>query len=185
MEHLEVVAVYVASAMFAGALVGIAGGTVAQMLVPSIRFRATAAAMGLVLLAAREYGLVRFRVPDLGLIIPAQLVAVSPRKAATIWGSVLGAGFLTLIKFGAFWGLQLVVFAFGDPRVGALLGLAYGFARSFPAAIVAAVPLALAKWPTVGAPAVLGCGPLAARVGATTMIVCSIACVYVGIVGLR
>ena len=171
--------------MFTGALVGVAGASFTYVLRMPNTWRTAIAAIGLASLAAREYGFVRFRLPDLGLIVPAQLVAVERRKAATIWGSVLGVGFLTLVKYGVFYGLQFAIFALAEPKLGGLLGLTYGLARSFPGAMVGSVPAASSKWARVNASQLLGCGPQVARLGGIIMVFCSIACIYATVAGLH
>jgi len=170
--------------MFTGALVGVAGASFTHVLRVPNAWRTTIAAIGLASLAAREYGFVRFRLPDLGLIVPAQLVAVERRKAAAIWGSILGVGFLTLIKYGVFWGLQFAIFALADPRFGGLLGLTYGLARAFPGVMVGSVPAASSKWARMGAHQLLGCSSRVARSGGMIMVFCSVACIYATVAGL-
>jgi hypothetical protein len=73
-------------------------------------------------LAARELGILRFRLPER----PLQTEKVwmnqfGPVGAATLWGLHLSLGFFTRVNYGGFWLLTLLALALGSPRMGALL----------------------------------------------------------------
>ena len=75
-----------------------------------------------VLLAARELGVLRFRLPER----PLQTEKVwmhqfGPLGAATMWGLHLSLGFFTRVNYGGFWMLTLLALGLGSPRTGALL----------------------------------------------------------------
>ncbi|HEY4027750.1 MAG TPA: hypothetical protein VGO86_15090 [Candidatus Dormibacteraeota bacterium] len=75
-----------------------------------------------VLLAARELGVLRFRLPER----PLQTEKVwmhqfGPLGAATMWGLHLSLGFFTRVNYGGFWMLTLLALGLGRPGLGALL----------------------------------------------------------------
>jgi cytochrome c biogenesis protein CcdA len=88
--------------------------------------------LGLVL-AAREWGWVSFRLPerkrqtekfwahDFGFVM-----------ASAMWGLHIGLGFATRVTYGGFWVLVTVALALGDPLYGAVLMLVYWLGRVLP-----------------------------------------------------
>jgi len=73
-------------------------------------------------LAAREVGVLRFRLPER----PLQTEKVwrhqfGPLGAATMWGLHLSLGFFTRVNYGGFWMLTLLALGLGSPAMGALL----------------------------------------------------------------
>ena len=88
--------------------------------------------LGLVL-AAREWGFVRFRLPER----PLQTEKVwmhefGPLGAATLWGLHLSLGFFTRVNYGGFWLLVLLAFGLGDPTYGALLVAGHWLGKALP-----------------------------------------------------
>jgi hypothetical protein len=88
--------------------------------------------LGLVL-AAREWGFVRFRLPER----PLQTEKVwmhqfGPLGAATLWGLHLSLGFFTRVNYGGFWLLTLLAFGLGDPTYGALLVGGHWLGKTLP-----------------------------------------------------
>jgi len=75
-----------------------------------------------VVLAARELGVLRFRLPER----PLQTEKIwmhqfGPLGAATMWGLHLSFGFFTRVNYGGFWVLTLLALGLGSPGLGALL----------------------------------------------------------------
>jgi hypothetical protein len=73
-------------------------------------------------LAAREMGILRFRLPER----PLQTEKVwmhqfGPLGAASMWGLHLSLGFFTRVNYGGFWVLTLLALGLGSPGMGALL----------------------------------------------------------------
>jgi hypothetical protein len=75
-----------------------------------------------VVLAARELGVLKFRLPER----PLQTEKVWMHEfgalgAATMWGLHLSLGFFTRVNYGGFWLVTLLALGIGSPGVGALL----------------------------------------------------------------
>jgi hypothetical protein len=75
-----------------------------------------------VVLAARELGVVQFRLPER----PLQTEKVWMHEfgalgAATLWGLHLSLGFFTRVNYGGFWLVTLLTLGIGSPGIGALL----------------------------------------------------------------
>ena len=73
-------------------------------------------------LAARELGVLRFRLPER----PLQTEKVWMHQfgalgAATMWGLHLSLGFFTRVNYGGFWMLTLLALGLGSPGMGAVL----------------------------------------------------------------
>lgn len=166
--------------MVTGALVATGVSWAGRLSGFSLTIRSVLAVCGLAALAARELGWLRFRVPDLNLIVPATLVATSPIREAVLWGGILGAGFLTLIRYGAWWGFQLTVFAMASPSWGALAGAAYGIARSAPAVVLWLRMSLRLRCLTLGGQRLLGLSPQLAMLGGISMIVAALVFAYTG-----
>jgi hypothetical protein len=84
-------------------------------------------------LAAREWGLVRFRLPER----PLQTEKIwmhefGPLGAATLWGLHLSLGFFTRVNYGGFWLLVLLAVGLGDPVYGALLAGGHWLGKTLP-----------------------------------------------------
>jgi hypothetical protein len=85
-------------------------------------FALAACLMVALVLAARELGVLRFRLPER----PLQTEKVwmhqfGPLGAATMWGLHLSLGFFTRVNYGGFWMLTLIALGLGSPSTGALL----------------------------------------------------------------
>lgn len=85
------------------------------------------------LLAAREWGWIDFRLPER----KCQTEKVWAHEfgfvvASAMWGLHIGLGFATRVTYGGFWILVAVTLALGDPIYGALLMLAYWLGRALP-----------------------------------------------------
>jgi hypothetical protein len=163
------------TAMAVGACVGAAVGAFGDWSGVSPTTRREIATVGLVALSIRELGWVRFPMPGLKLIIPPKLVAGGPSKAAIIWGAALGAGFVTLIRFGVFWGMQLATFVIGSPSTGAITGLMYGFSRSVPTLVIWYRPRLRCNWLMPTPKPVFAQGQRMARLGAAAMMAAAVA----------
>lgn len=115
---------YTLTGLGVSAGVGALLGQLGQFLgLAAARRGALAAGIALaLLLAAREWGLLRFRLPERPLqtekIWMHEFGAVG---AATLWGLHLSLGFFTRINYGGFWLLTLLACGLADPRFGALL----------------------------------------------------------------
>lgn len=73
-------------------------------------------------LAARELGVVQFRLPERRLQTEkVWMHDFGPLGAAALWGLHLSLGFFTRINYGGFWVLTLLALGLGDPRYGSLL----------------------------------------------------------------
>ncbi len=84
-----------------------------------------------VLLALREWGVIKFPLPELKL----QTEKVFANNcgfviASAMWGLHIGLGFATRITYGGFWVLVAVIVALGDPVYGAALMSTYWVGRS-------------------------------------------------------
>ncbi len=138
-------AMYAIGAAMSGSVIGWSVSVLGQGLSGSAYTTPITIAM-LAILAAREFGWVAFPLPELRFQVPAPWVAFAPWQRGFIWGTVLGVGFLTFIRFGAFWAYVVVLFATGTPHVGFVGGLVYGLARSFPSGVVALTPALHSRW---------------------------------------
>jgi len=178
-----IVVLFSIAATVAGSAVGAITGFVGRLSGIPQSVRMICAVLGLAVLAARELRWIQFRLPDLALIVPRRLVAVAPSKAAAIWGAYLGAGVLTIIGFGAVWGLQLIIFALAKPGVGAAIGAVYGTSRSAPAVAISSIGPARRAWERASPWRHLPSIALR-RAGAVAMIVCSLVFGYEALIAL-
>jgi len=85
------------------------------------------------ILAAREWGWIKFRLPERKL----QTEKVWAHQfgfviASAMWGLHIGLGFATRVTYGGFWVLVAGILALGDPRFGAILMLSYWIGRALP-----------------------------------------------------
>jgi len=84
-------------------------------------------------LAAREWGWIKFRLPERKL----QTEKVWAHQfgfvvASAMWGLHIGLGFATRVTYGGFWVLVAATLALGDPPFGAILMLSYWLGRALP-----------------------------------------------------
>jgi hypothetical protein len=85
------------------------------------------------LFAAREWGWIQFRLPEL----PRQSEKAWAHYfgfpvASGMWGVHIGLGFATRINYGVFWVLAVFAILVASPWHGALLMLMYWLGRAFP-----------------------------------------------------
>lgn len=86
-----------------------------------------------VVLAAREWGLLRFRLPERKLQTEKiWMHQFGPLGAATLWGLHLSLGFFTRVNYGGFWLLNLLAFGLGEPAWGALLVAGHWLGKTLP-----------------------------------------------------
>ena len=85
------------------------------------------------ILAVRELGWIKFRLPERKL----QTEKVWAHQfgfvlASAMWGLHIGLGFATRITYGGFWLLVAAILALGNPAFGAVLMLSYWMGRVLP-----------------------------------------------------
>jgi len=91
-------------------------------------------------LAAREWGWIGFRLPERKLQTEKVWVhEFGFVTASVMWGLHIGLGFATRITYGGFWVLVAVALALGDAVYGAELMLAYWLGRTLPVWIAPAL----------------------------------------------
>lgn len=163
--------VYALTALLSGAMIGLAVGFVGGVVSLSPAARSVTAIVGLCVFSAREIDWIRFPVPQLKLRVPRHIVSGSERLAAFIWGAVLGAGFLTFVKFTVFWAMHLVVFTTGSARVGVLVGALYGFSRALPTMLLSMSPRLRETRCLSSSGAIYSQATFVARIGAAVMMV--------------
>lgn len=84
-------------------------------------------------LAAREWGWIGFRLPERKLQTEKVWVhEFGFVTASAMWGLHIGLGFATRVTYGGFWVLVAVALALGDPVYGAVLMLVYWLGRTLP-----------------------------------------------------
>lgn len=91
------------------------------------------AALLSLILAAREWGWIKFRLPERKL----QTEKVWAHDfgfvmASAMWGLHIGLGFATRVTYGGFWVLVAAILALGNPRFGAIVMLSYWLGRALP-----------------------------------------------------
>ncbi len=123
-----------------GALLGAAGVTAGA--VTSVARGGTAWLGGFALLAAaiaaREAGLLRFRLPEWQRQVPvAWRYNLGPVRAGMSYGASLGTGLATFVSFPAFYALLAGAFLAGPAGGGLLMGL-YGAAQALPVLLAGA-----------------------------------------------
>jgi cytochrome c biogenesis protein CcdA len=116
-----------ASAWGVGALVGWAGHVVGA------KACCWAVVPLAIVLALRELGWIRFRLPERG----RQTEKVWAHEfgftvASAMWGFHIGLGFTTYVKYGGFWVLVAMILSSENPVYGALVMLLYWFGRATP-----------------------------------------------------
>lgn len=122
---------YTVAGMISAALVGAFLGWTGSRLCPSCTcWLAIPLAL---ILAARERGWIRFRLPERS----RQTEKIWAHEfgfvtASAMWGFHIGLGFTTYVKYGGFWVLTVMAFCNGNPGYGALLMLAYWLGRTMP-----------------------------------------------------
>jgi hypothetical protein len=85
------------------------------------------------ILAAREWGWIKFRLPEQKL--QTEKVWVHDFGfvwASAMWGLHIGLGFATRITYGGFWLLVAAILALDSPAFGAVLMLSYWIGRALP-----------------------------------------------------
>jgi hypothetical protein len=93
---------------------------------------ALTAGLSLVLMA-REWGWIRFRLPERRQQTEkAWMHELGPLGAAALWGLHLSLAFLTRVNFGGFWLVTILAFGLGDPAFGALIFGAHWLGRALP-----------------------------------------------------
>ena len=162
---------YALAAVLAGGAAAFVSGYAGQLLPAGSR--TVLAVIGLGLLAMREAGLVALPIPQTQWRVPRLIVSGPGWTGALVWGTVLGLGFVTHVKFAVFWGMHLVVFAVGSPWFGASVGAWYGLSRAIPALLLSVSPTLQKKWLMYDAPVMFSYGMATAKVGAVTMIICA------------
>jgi hypothetical protein len=86
-----------------------------------------------IVLAAREFGLIRLPLPTVHRSVPPSWwIQRGAIRGAFAYGFVLGMGVTTVIPFGSFYLIAGCAFLAGDPLYSLGLGVAYGAARAFP-----------------------------------------------------
>lgn len=84
-------------------------------------------------LAAREWGWIRFRLPERKLQTEKVWVhEFGFVSASAMWGLHIGLGFATRVTYGGFWVLVAVALVLGEPLYGAAVMLAYWLGRALP-----------------------------------------------------
>lgn len=85
------------------------------------------------LLAAREWGWVNFRLPELRRQSEqAWAHYFGFVMASAMWGFHIGLGFATRVNFGGFWVLVALAVALASPLYGAVVMLVYWMGRALP-----------------------------------------------------
>jgi hypothetical protein len=104
----------------AGAGIGDLGRVVGLAGRPAVALTACLAIA--IVLAARELGVLRFRLPERSLQTEkVWMHEFGPLGAATMWGLHLSLGFFTRVNYGGFWLVTLLALGIGSPGIGALL----------------------------------------------------------------
>jgi hypothetical protein len=132
---LSAVALYTLAGLGVSAGIGAALGWLGRSLgLAPGRTGVLAASLLLALvLAARELGLVRFRLPERPLQTEKVWIhQFGARGAAFLWGLHLSLGFFTRINYGGFWLLSLLAVGLGDPLLGALLVGGHWLGKTLP-----------------------------------------------------
>lgn len=91
------------------------------------------------LIAAREFGIVRTPLPSLNRLVPREWLRLGLYRGAILYGAVVGLGFVTRAPYGSYHVLLMLQFLTADPAYGATLGAIYGVARAVPV-LVAILP---------------------------------------------
>jgi len=165
--------VYVLSATVSAAAVGLVVGY-AGLLSPEGELTSFVVMCMLGVLGMREAGWIRFRVPGLNAVVPASAVSGAPWFNALIWGLVLGAGFLTHVRFSIFWGMHLLMFTMRSPAHAAVVGGIYGLARSFPAVVLLWRPILRKKWLEPTPKLLLGQSRRLSRLGGLALMIATV-----------
>jgi len=114
---------------------GVGLGIVGQWLGGARAGAATFYFVGLaaLVLAAREWGWVRFRLPERRCQTSKDWAhEFGFVMASAMWGAHIGLGFATRVTYGGFWILVAIVLAMGDPAYGVALMVVYWIGRALP-----------------------------------------------------
>lgn len=126
---------YTIGGYLSATLVGVVLGTIGSAL-PWERARVIAfylIGMLSLLLAAREWGWVDFRLPERKMQTEKVWVhSFGFATASFMWGLHIGLGFATRITYGGFWALVAIAIVLGDPLYGAIIMLVYWTGRALP-----------------------------------------------------
>jgi len=119
------------SAVFTGFLLGVFGRLLGIGQVSSVTLYGLA--LLALLLAAREWGWIRFPLPER----KQQTEKTWAHNfgfvwASAMWGLHIGFAFATRVTYGGFWVVVFVAVVFGDPRYGAELMVVYWLGRALP-----------------------------------------------------
>jgi hypothetical protein len=86
-----------------------------------------------IVLAAREWGWIAFRLPERRCQTePFWVHRFGFPTASLMWGFHIGLGFATRITFGGFWWLAILIVILGNSRYGALIMSTYWLGRISP-----------------------------------------------------
>lgn len=118
--------------MMAGALCGLVSATLGGVLPRSDGTTSVVLARFLGLLFLAELKIGGLSVPQLRARVPRAIWRLSPLAMAAVWGTVLGFGALTFVKFGCYWALHGILVSQRNRSLGILAGALYGFCRTLP-----------------------------------------------------
>jgi hypothetical protein len=126
------VAAATASAATVGAITGWLGSLVLRI-TPELHFYSLIGLAGVsITYGTAELHSAKWRVPSRTWIIPKRWALLGNVPFAFAFGSVLGAGFLTIITFIGYHVLLISCFSLADWRVGGELMSIFGLARALP-----------------------------------------------------
>lgn len=133
---LKAVSAYTVGGLVTGACAGALLGTLGQVVLLNRSYVLYGASMLIaalaLVLAAREFNLVRFRLPQVyRQTQKIWAVEYGVVTASAMWGSHIGLGFATVVQHGGFFVLVLFAGVLG-PVKGALVMAAYWFGRTLP-----------------------------------------------------
>lgn len=126
---------YTVAGAISSTLVGFLLGAVGAVIgwTGAVRIALYVVALLSLILAAREWGWIKFRLPEQKL--QTEKVWVHDFGfvwASAMWGLHIGLGFATRITYGGFWLLVAAILALGNPAFGAVLMLSYWIGRALP-----------------------------------------------------
>lgn len=79
---------------------------------------------------ARDYGLVRFRLPQKERQVPQEIVRLGPGGASLQFGFELGTGMRTYLTAATPYAVAAAILLLGDPLIGMLAGGSFGVGRA-------------------------------------------------------
>jgi hypothetical protein len=124
-------AVYAGSLVFAAVLLGVTLALAGRSLLasPPTLLACIAGTLACVL-AAREIGLLRLPLPSSSYQVPREWLAKGVYGHASLYGLLIGLGFVTRAPFATFHLLLAWYVLLGDAMLAAAAGLVYGLARA-------------------------------------------------------